>query len=417
MADKKKVLSPTEFYKKLSKEDRDKIVDLQKVTAIDFIPTGSWVIDSLIGDGTLTDKPGGLPRGHIVEIFGDESSGKTTLALSAIRQVQQMGGFAALFDFEQTFHPVYAQALGVNMDRDKLLVMTPLHFQHGARLIVDVITQMKPLLVIVDSVSAMTPQQVIDGSVEDGARVGLQAALMSAFLQYISKYLKDNNTCLLFLNQLRSVIKKSKYDPGPDEETSGGRSIRYYSSVRLRLRKGAVEKIDTTSKITGKAGKEPVNVTVNVTVIKNKIDKPWRAAPVYIRFGEGIDNVLSIVELAINTKVIAKEGSSYTFTHKDGVLKCVGKEKLRKILEENEKLFDQLRANLILKEDDAAKVEYKNQEAEDAMDDILNNTAATFIEKVKTKKRKKVEAEEQTVAPEDTVVELDPETDNEKDPE
>lgn len=416
MADKKKLLSPTEFYKKLAKEDRERIVDLQKIKAIDFISSGSWIIDALIGDGTLTDKPGGFPRGHIVEVFGDESSGKTTLALSAIRQTQLLSEFAALFDFEQTFHPLYAQTIGVNTDKDKLLVMTPMHFQHGARLIYDLITQVKPALIVVDSVSAMTPKQIIEGSVEEGSRVGLQAALMSAFLQFISKYLKDNNTCLLFLNQLRSVIKKSKYDPGPDEETSGGRSIRYYSSIRLKLRRGLVEKLDTISKLTGKKGKEPVNVTVNATVVKNKIDKPWRSAPVYIRFGEGIDNVQSIVELAINTDIIKKAGNKYTFPHKDGELECIGKEKIRKAFEENEKIFDQLRACLTLREDDVAKSQYKNQEEEDAVDDVLNNTAETFIEKTKTRKRKKAEVEENPVE-EETTVELDPNTDSEKESE
>ena len=184
MAEKKKALSPTEFYKKLSKDDRDKIVDLQNQKPLEFISTGSWVIDSLIGDGTLTGKPGGLPRGHIVEVFGDESSGKTTLALSAIRKVQEAGGFAVLLDFEQTFHAKYSESLGVNLSKDKLLVMNPSHFQHGARLINDALA-MRPMLIVVDSVSAMTPREVIEGDVDEAVGVGLQARLMSTFLQYI----------------------------------------------------------------------------------------------------------------------------------------------------------------------------------------------------------------------------------------
>jgi recombination protein RecA len=117
--------SLAEFYKKLTKEDRNNIVDLSKKTKLDFISTGSWVLDSLIGDGTMTGTAGGLPRGHIVEVFGDESSGKTTLALSAIKQVQKKGGFAALIDFEQTFHAKYAQKIGLDLDPNKLLVSQP----------------------------------------------------------------------------------------------------------------------------------------------------------------------------------------------------------------------------------------------------------------------------------------------------
>jgi recombination protein RecA len=387
-----KALSPTEFYKQLSNEDRDRIVDLQHQKALDLIPTGSWVLDSLIGDGTMTGKPGGLPRGHIVEVFGDESSGKTTLALSAIRKVQEMGGCGILLDFEQTFHPKYAENLGVDISSNKLIVMTPQHFQHGARLINDSLC-MRPPLIVVDSVSAMTPKEVIEGACDEGAGVGLQARLMSAFLQYISKFLKDSNTCLLFLNQLRSVIKKNKFDHGPDEETSGGRALRYYSSVRLRLRKGSVEKIDVTSKITGKAGKEPMHVTVNATVVKNKIDKPWSTAPIYIRFGEGFDNVLSIVELAINTKVVKKEGNSYTFPHKGGILKVVGKENLRKALEEKDKIFEELRSSLIIREDTVAKEEYAELDKADALEEMMSNTAETYIKKENKKKGQESEPE------------------------
>jgi recombination protein RecA len=195
---------------------------------------------------------------------------------------------------------------------------------------------------------------------------------------------------LLFINQLRSMIKKSKYDAGPEEETSGGRALRYYASVRLKLKKGAVEKLNVTNKLTGKEGKEPINVTVNATVVKNKVDKPWLAAPVYIRFGDGFDNILSVVELAINTGTIKKNGALYSFTHPDGVLKVAGKENLRKALEEKDKIFDYLRSTITVKEDEKAKEDYKgfNQNeatSEDIMDDILNSTSAAYLEKKKGK--------------------------------
>ena len=385
---KEKNSSLSEFYKKLAKEDRSNILDLQKKTKLDLVSTGSWILDSIIGDGTMTGTAGGLPRGHIVEVFGDESSGKTTLALSAIKQVQKKGGFAALIDFEETFHSIYAQKIGVDLDPEKLIVAQPPHFQKGASLIVNLIREVRPPLIVVDSVSAMLPKEMLEGAVDEAGGIGLQARLMSASLSYITKFLKESNTCLLFLNQLRSMIKKSKWDTGPDEETSGGRALRYYSSVRLKLKKGAVEKVDIINKLTGAKGKDPINVTVNATVVKNKIDKPWLSAPVYIRFGEGFDNILSVVELAINTGVIKKAGAIYTFDYEGGSLKVSGKEKMRKALEENDKIFDQLRAKITVKEDEKTKEDYKNfnqndESSGDIMEEILDNTSANYMDKKK----------------------------------
>jgi len=383
-------MTPEEFFKKLAKEDKDKFIDLKNQKPTDFISTGSWILDSLIGDGSMTGKPGGLPRGHIVEVFGDESSGKTTMALSAIKKAQEAGGFALLLDYEQTFHAKYAEKIGVDTSVNKLLVASPSHFQHGARLIYDAITEMRPPLIVVDSVSGMIPKQVLEGEIDEGGAIGLQARLMSQFLQWITKFLKDSNTCLLFINQLRNVIKKSKYDPGPDQETSSGLAIRFYSSVRIKLQKSAVEKIDVISKLTGKKGQEPINVTVKATVVKNKIDKPWFTAPLYIRFAEGFDNILSVIELAINTGVIKKAGAFYAFTHNDGTLQAQGKEQLRKMLDEQPKIFEQLRANLVLREDKKVKEEYKD-EKQDALDDILDSAAESYIDKRKTKKTKEAE--------------------------
>jgi recombination protein RecA len=231
----------------------------------------------------------------------------------------------------------------------------------------------------------MIPRTFMEAEEDDPGRIGEQARIMSRFLSMMGKYISEYNVCLLFINQLRSVIKKSKYDVGPEEETSGGRALRYYSSVRIKLRKSTVEKLHVISKLTGKKGEEPINVTVKATVVKNKIDKPWLSAPIYIRFGEGFDNILSVIELAINTNVIKKNGAFFTFQHKDGILKAQGKEQLRKTLDEQDQVFDQLRASLILKEDVEAKEEYQEQEKEDAMDDLLKNTSDSYIEKRKEK--------------------------------
>lgn len=387
MADK--ILTPEEYYKKISKEDKSSVLDLKKIKKMDFIPTGSWIINYLIGDGTLSGKSGGLPRGHIVEVFGDESSGKTTFALSACKKVQEMGGLAVYLDFEQTFHPVYAEKMGLSLDKNKLMVMQPKHFQHGARIIFDTLA-MRPHLIVVDSVSAMLPQQFLEGSIDEGQRIGLQAQLMSGMCSYITKFLSESNTCLLFTNQLRKVIKKNKYDMGPDEESSGGWALKFYSSVRLKLRKSTVEKVNVKSKLTGKLDKEPINVMVKATVVKNKIDKPYYTAPVYIRFGEGFDNILSLMELAINTGVIKKSGAFLTFED----VKAHGKEQMWKILHDDDKIWEKLKSNLVFMQDEQAKEDYSKfnesiEEDTDEMGNMLNNIASSFIEKEEVKKVKK----------------------------
>ena len=390
---KSKILTLEEFQKKISAADKAAIVDLNTKKPMDFIPTGSWVIDTLIGDGTMTGTPGGFPRGHIVEVFGDESSGKTTLALSICREAQELGGLPVFMDFEQTFHPGYAEKMGINLAKNKFLVFQPNHFQHGARLIKDSLS-MKPLVIVCDSVSAMLPQQFLEGAIDDATRIGLQAQLMSGMLSYITKYLKESNTCLVFTNQLRSVIKKSKYEGGPDEESSGGRALKFYSSVRLKLKKSTVEKIDVKSKITGKKGQEPVNVIIKATVVKNKIDKPYYTAPVYIRFGKGFDNILSIIELAVNTNTIKKSGAFFTFEKNDkSIIKAQGKEQLWRMMDEDDKLCEAIQEKLTIVQDKEAKEEYvqfnENVEAGDEMEDMMTNIADNYIEKEKDKKIKK----------------------------
>lgn len=385
-----KILSPAEFYKQVGKEDREAIVDLSEARKMDFIPTGSWIINSLIGDGTMTDKPGGFPRGHVVEVFGDESSGKSTLLMSAIRQAQLMGEVGVLLDFEQTFHEGYAKRLGVDLDKNKFILSQPKHFEQGARIIKDALA-MRPAIICVDSVSAMTPAKVFEGDVDDGVRIGLQAQLMSYFLGYITKFLKDCNTCLLFANQIRARIKTSMYDRGPDETTSGGNALKFYSSLRLKTEKSTVEKVEVISKLTGKKDKEPVNVMVKASVVKNKIDKPFRSAPVYIKFGEGFDNIQSIIELATNIGVIKRSGAMYTFTVAgEDVLKSNGKQQLWNDLNSNERAFGLLQKSLVLKEDEQIKEEYKEeQESPDEMTAMMANVSETFVEKAKERKARK----------------------------
>jgi len=409
-----KGLTPEEFLKKLSKDDKNSIRDLNVKKKLDLIPTGSWILDSLIGDGTMTGKPGGFPRGQVCEVFGDESSGKTTLALSTVCKAQEAGGMAVLMDFEQSFHAPYAQSLGVNLNKSKFLVWEPMSFEEGARHIMDCL-MMKPAIIVVDSVSAMLPRSVLEGKIDEATGIGLQARLMSKFLNHITKFLKTNNTLLLFTNQMRSVIKKSKWDTGPDEESTGGRALRFYSVVRLKLKTSTVEKIDTISRLTGTKDKTPINVKIKATVVKNKIDKPWYSAPLYIRFGEGIDNIRSIIELAINTGVIKKTGAFYSFSQgEETLLKVQGQEQLWQALNDDSKLYNKVKSSLIIREDTKAKEMYKNVKQDvsedkqvnspDEMDDMFKEVESNFLQKEAGKK------------PPEGVVDLDPE-ENLEDPE
>lgn len=392
MADKP--LSREEYYKKITKEDKDTILDMSKNNAIEFIPTGSWVLNQIIGDGTMTGSPGGFPRGHIVEIFGDESSGKTTLGLVAIAEAQKLGGFGILVDFEHTFHPVYAEKLGVDISESKLMVSQPMHFQQGARQIERMLL-MKPSIIVVDSVAAMTPKQLLEADVDEAIIVGVHARLIAGLMGRISKNLKNSNTSLVFLNQLRSVIKKSKFETGPNEESTGGRSLKHHASVRVKLKKSKIDHVDTVSKVTGKKEKEPINVMVKASVVKNKIDKPHYSGPIYIRFGEGIDNILSIVELAINLNVIKKQGSYFSFEN----IKEQGKDNFRNALSESPDTFEKLRQGLVIKEDEQTKEEYKNikddEEPPNEIDDFYDNIAEDFIDKQQKKKKEKDKKDEE----------------------
>ena len=396
-------MTPTEFFKKIGKDDKDAFINLSHRKALDLIPTGSWVADALIGDGTMKDVPGGFPRGHITEIVGDESAGKSTLLMSGIREAQQMGGICVLLDFEQTFHPEYAQNLGVSLDKNKLILVQPMHFQQGARIIKDSLS-LRPMIIGVDSVSAMTPREIFEGKVDEAARPGLQAQLMSAFLGYITKYLKAANVALVFTNQLRMVLNigKPQYPGtgGPTEESSGGKALKFYSSLRIMMKKSTVERVERVSKITGKAEKEPVNVTVRFSIIKNKIDKPFRSAPAFIKFGEGFDNILSIIKLAVNINIIKRKGAYYSFEHAgETLINVLGEAALWKFLNENDKVFKLLQDSLVLKEDAAIKDQYNNSSEQespvDEMDAMLENVGTDFVQRTEEKRQKKEAATEE----------------------
>lgn len=370
-----KRVSLEEYYAKTAKEDKRAIKNLHE-QKVEFIPTGSWVIDRLIGDGYGNNGSGGLPRGHIVEVFGNESCGKTTLGISACVEAQKMGLIPMWLDFERTFSKDYAQRMG--LDLNKFIFHEPDYFEHGAALIAKAL-KTHPAIIVVDSVSAMIPKAFMEASEDDPGRIGEHARVMAKFLPTMCKFIPEYNTCLLFINQLRSVIKASKYDPGPNEETSGGRSIKFFSSVRIKMQTSKIDYIKAFSRITGKTEDQPNNVCVKVKIIKNKVDKPHYSGPIYIKFGEGFDNISSIIDLADNCDVLKKSGAYYRFDVGDQTLfNVAGKENLRDHLDKNPKLLEALSSSVKLRVDEEAKEEGAAEEAleptgDDNIDSIMEN--------------------------------------------
>ncbi len=273
------------------------------------IPTGAISLDVALGIG-------GLPRGRVVEIFGPESSGKTTVALHAIAEAQQAGGIAAFIDAEHALDPVYAKALGV--DINEMLVSQPDNGEQALE-IADMLVRSGAVdIIVIDSVAALTPRAEIEGEMGD-SHVGLQARLMSQALRKLSGSLKRSNTTAVFINQLREKIGVMFGSP---ETTPGGRALKFYSSVRLDVRR-----IETL-----KDGTDAVGNRVRVKVVKNKVAPPFRQAEFDIIYGEGISKEGSLIDVGVEEGIVRKAGAWYTY---DGEQLGQGKENARNFLREH----------------------------------------------------------------------------------
>ena len=332
--------------KKNNEFDKKSTVDLSTSgKALDCISTGSVVLDYLIG-GYKTEsghkRCPGVPKGRITEIFGPEGSGKTTVAIHASIECQRDGGEVAYLDYENAFSPEYAENLGLDLS-DGFSLIQPRHWEEGAE-IIRAMCDAGVDLIVVDSVAAMKPKVDIEGDISDSGQIGHIARLQSSFLPKIVRKLNESNTALIYVNQLRARIKTSRYDHGPDEQTSGGKALRYYCSLRMKLKRARREFTQVENELTGDSHKQEVSNIVRAKNIKNKVSKhQGHTAEFVIRFGEGIDNIRSVIDIATSRGVIDQGGAWYTFETADGEEhKEQGKENLRDYFIENKQDFNRI---------------------------------------------------------------------------
>jgi recombination protein RecA len=283
------------------------------VMAVPFIPTGAISIDYALGIG-------GVPRGRVVEIFGPESSGKTTLALQIIAQAQILGGNAAFVDAEHALDAQYARKLGV--DLDNLLVSQPDNGEQALEIVEVLVRSNAVDVVVVDSVAALVPRAEIEGDMGD-AQVGLQARLMSQALRKLTGVVSKSKTCLVFINQLREKIGVMFGNP---ETTTGGRALKFYSSVRIDIRRiGAI-----------KDGDQVVGGRTRVKIVKNKVAPPFREAEFDVMYGEGISRTGDLLDLAVDRKIVDKSGTWFAYA---GERLGQGRENAKQFLKDNPEVF------------------------------------------------------------------------------
>ncbi|WP_028902548.1 MULTISPECIES: recombinase RecA [unclassified Prevotella] len=293
----------------------------EQVENVEVIPTGSISLNAALGVG-------GYPKGRIIEIYGPESSGKTTLAIHAIAEAQKAGGIAAFIDAEHAFDRFYAANLGV--DIDNLYISQPDNGEQALEIADQLIRSSAIDIIVIDSVAALTPKKEIEGDMGDSA-VGLQARLMSQALRKLTATISKTNTTCIFINQLREKIGVMFGNP---ETTTGGNALKFYASVRIDIRKSQ----------TLKDGDTPIGNQVKVKIVKNKVAPPFRKAEFEIMFGEGISKIGEIVDLGVEYDIIKKSGSWFSY----GESKLAqGRDAVKAVLKDNPELCDELEAKIM----------------------------------------------------------------------
>jgi recombination protein RecA len=286
------------------------------IQPMDVIPTGSMALDIALGVG-------GVPRGRVIEIYGPESSGKTTVALHIVAEAQRLGGLAAFIDAEHALDPIYAKKLGVNID--DLLISQP-DTGEDALDIAEALVRSSALdIIIIDSVAALVPRQELEGDMGD-SHVGLQARLMSQALRKLTGATSKTNTCLIFINQVREKIGVIYGNP---ETTAGGRALKFYATVRMEVRRG--EAIKTGSDVVGNRTK--------VKVAKNKVAPPFKQAEFDIMYGQGISKEGNILDIAVDMKIVAKAGAWYSYKEERI---GQGRENAKVYLQENPQVLEEI---------------------------------------------------------------------------
>ncbi len=293
----------------------------EKIENVDVIPTGSIGLNAALGVG-------GLPRGRIIEIFGPESSGKTTLAIHVIAEAQKRGGIAAFIDAEHAFDRFYAEHLGV--DVDNLWISQPDNGEQALEIADQLIRSSAIDVLVIDSVAALTPKSEIDGDMGDN-KVGLQARLMSQALRKLTANISRTNTTCIFINQLREKIGVMFGNP---ETTTGGNALKFYASVRLDIRRVT----------TLKDGDQAIGNHVRVKVVKNKVAPPFRKAEFEILFGEGISKYGELVDLGVEHGIIQKSGSWFSY---EGTKLAQGRDATKAMLKDNPELCDEIEAKIM----------------------------------------------------------------------
>ncbi len=292
----------------------------EKIEDIPVISTGSLSLNAALGVG-------GYPKGRIIEIYGPESSGKTTLAIHAIAECQKTGGTAVFIDAEHAFDRFYAQKLGV--DVDNLLISQPDNGEQALQIADQIISSGACDIIVIDSVAALTPKAEIEGDMGDN-KVGLQARLMSQALRKITATISKTQTCCIFINQLREKIGVMFGNP---ETTTGGNALKFYSSVRLDVRKSTALK----------DGENVIGNIVKVKVVKNKVAPPFRKAEFEMNYGEGISKLGEIADLGVQYEIIDKKGSWFSY---EGERIAQGRDKLKQILIDNPELCEEIESKI-----------------------------------------------------------------------